>query len=84
MKIKEEQLKQVKEYYTTIDKVVFDVGIVETKKHSLLHEVARLNELLENFKKELQSEYGDVNIDMETGEYTEIEKEVEELEAKNV
>jgi hypothetical protein len=84
MKIKEEQLKQVKEYYTTIDKVVFDVGIVETKKHSLLHEVARLNELLENFKKELQSEYGDVNIDMETGEYTEIEKEVEELEAENV
>tara|TARA_R100000908_G_C3755718_1_gene150242 strand:- start:934 stop:1188 length:255 start_codon:yes stop_codon:yes gene_type:complete len=84
MKIKEEQLKQVKEYYTTIDKVVFDIGIVETKKHSLLHEVARLNELLENYKKELQSEYGDVNIDMETGEYTEIEKEVEELEAENV
>jgi hypothetical protein len=83
MKIKEEQLKQVKEYYTTIDKVVFDVGIVETKKHSLLHEVARLNELLEGYKKELQSEYGDVNIDMETGEYTEIEKKVEELEAED-
>ncbi len=83
MKIKEEQLKQVKEYYTTIDKVVFDVGIVETKKHSLLHEVARLNELLESYKKELQSEYGDVNIDMETGEYTEIEKKVEELEAED-
>ena len=84
MKIKEEQLKKVKEYYTTIDKVVFDVGIVETKKHSLLHEVARLNELLENLKKELQEEYGDVNIDMETGEYTDVEKEVEELEAENV
>ena len=56
MKIKEEQLKQVKEYYSTIDKVVFDVGIVETKKHSLLHEVARLNELLENLKKELQKQ----------------------------
>ncbi len=37
---------------------------------------------VESYKKELEKEYGSVNIDLETGEYTEIEKE--ELQTEDV
>ena len=32
---------------------------------------------IEEFKKELEKEYGAINVNVETGEYTEIEKEPE-------
>ena len=40
-------------------------------------EIAGVNKDLEEFKKDLEEEYGAINIDMSTGEYTIIEKEDE-------
>jgi hypothetical protein len=46
----------------------------------LLHRIADLNALIEEEKVKLEKEYGNVTINLETGEYTEIKKE-KELEA---
>ena len=46
-----------------------------------MHEIAGVNKDLEEFKLELEKEYGSINIDMATGEYTEIKKEEDEGES---
>ena len=47
------------------------------QKHALLHKQAGLNQEIEDFKAELEKEYGAITIDIETGSYTEIVKEEE-------
>jgi len=51
------------------------IGFLETQKHSLLHEYAGLVEDIEKYKKELEDIYGAININIEDGTYTDIEKE---------
>jgi hypothetical protein len=43
----------------------------------LLHEYAGISQQMEEYKKELEKEYGAISIDLETGEYTEIESSEE-------
>ncbi len=71
-KITEEQLKKVVEQNKELEDTVLEIGILESKKHALLHKVADVNKVLEESKKELEEEYGKISIDLKTGEYTEI------------
>jgi hypothetical protein len=75
MKIKEEQLKKIQEQQAAVSKILNEVGYLEANKHGLLHELAGVNEGIEDFKKELEEEYGAVNINLEDGTYTEIKEE---------
>ncbi len=75
MKIKEEQLKTVQEQQTKLNNILSQIGIIETNKHGLLHEVAGLNKEIEDYKAVLEKEYGAVNINLESGTYTKIEEE---------
>jgi len=75
MKIKEEQLKKIQEQQAAVNKILNEVGYLEANKHGLLHELAGVNESIEGFKKELEEEYGAVNINLEDGTYTEIKEE---------
>jgi hypothetical protein len=75
MKIKEEQLKKIQEQQAAVTKILNEVGYLEANKHGLLHELAGVNEGIEEFKKELEEEYGAVNINLEDGTYTEIKEE---------
>ena len=74
-KIKEEQLKLIKESQTELNNVLLNIGALESQKHSLLHQLATLNENVENIKKELEKEYGAVSINLEDGSYEPINKE---------
>ena len=74
-KITEEQLKKVVEQNKELEDTVLEIGILESKKHALLHKVADDNKVLEESKKELEEEYGKISIDLKTGEYTEIKEE---------
>jgi len=82
MKIKEEQLNKIQEQQGKISKILNEVGYLEANKHGLLHELAEVNKEVEEFKGELEKEYGQVNINLEDGSYTEIKEE--ELEEANV
>ena len=77
MKIKEDQLKKIQEQQAAVTKILNEVGYLEANKHGLLHELAGVNEGIEDFKKELEEEYGAVNINLEDGTYTEIKQEEE-------
>jgi len=78
MKIKEDQLKKIQEQQAAVTKILNEVGYLEANKHGLLHELAGVNQEIEDFKGELEKEYGAVNINLEDGTYTVIEKEEEE------
>ena len=84
MKIKEEQLKKIQEQQAAVTKILNEVGYLEANKHGLLHELAGVNQDIEDFKGELEKEYGAVNINLEDGTYTAIEKEEEEVAVSHV
>jgi len=72
-----EELKTIKDQQTELSTVVNQIGQLEANKHSLLHKIAGINEGIEDTKKQLEETYGSININLEDGTYTEIEKEDE-------
>jgi predicted nucleic acid-binding Zn-ribbon protein len=74
-KIKDEQLKKLVNQQSSLNSLLSRIGVVESQKHALLHEVAGVNKEIEEFKVELEKEYGSVNINLETGEYSKIEND---------
>jgi len=77
MKIKEEELKTIQEQQTKLNELVHNIGLLESQKHGLLHEIAGVNKDIEEYKSVLEKEYGAININVEDGTYTEIEEDVE-------
>tara|TARA_R110000796_G_scaffold243347_1_gene365847 strand:- start:102 stop:350 length:249 start_codon:yes stop_codon:yes gene_type:complete len=77
MKIKEEELKLIKEQQKNLSKLVNEIGLLETQKHGLLHEIAVVNKDIRDYKEVLETQYGSINVDIETGEYTQMESDVE-------
>jgi len=75
MKIKEDQLKTIQEQQKKLNDLLNRVGILEANKHGVLHEMAGLNQEIEDYKQVLEKEYGAININVEDGSYTKIEKE---------
>lgn len=74
-KIKQDQLEKIVSQQKDLNSLLVNMGVLEAQKHSLLHQVADLNRDIEEFKSVLEAEYGAININLEDGSYTEIEKE---------
>lgn len=74
-KITDEQLDKINKQQAALNTLLNKIGIVESNKHALLHDLGSLNKEIEEFKFELEKEYGSVNIDLQTGEYSKIEKD---------
>ena len=72
-KVTEEQLAKIKDQQLSMSNKLRDVGFLEQQKHVLLHEYAGLAQEMEDYKKELEKEYGAISVDLETGIYTEID-----------
>ena len=77
MKIKKEELKTIQEQQTKLNELVHNIGLLESQKHGLLHEIAAANKDIEEYKTVLEKEYGAININVEDGTYTKIEEDVE-------
>ena len=73
--ITEEQLKTVQEQQTKLTEGLRTLGVLDVQKQNVHGQVAELSKEIEATKKELEDEYGQVNIDLKDGSYTEIEKE---------
>ena len=72
-KVTEEQLAKIKDQQISMSNKLRDVGFLEQQKHVLLHEYSGLVQEMEEYKKELEKEYGAISVDLETGIYTEID-----------
>ena len=74
-KIKEEQLEIIQGQQKELNDILYEVGMLEAKKHGLLHQFAGVNKEVMSFRDELEKEYGAIKVNVETGEYTEITQE---------
>ncbi len=70
-----EQLETITNQQKDLNALLVNIGVVESQKHMLLHQMADLNNLIEETKNKLQEEYGAININLTDGSYTEIEPE---------
>ena len=76
-KITEEELKTIQDQQTKLNQIIHRTGILEAEKHGLLHEFGKINEEVEELKSKLEKKYGQININVEDGTYTDIEIEEE-------
>ena len=74
-KITTEQLESINAQQKELSTTLSNIGVLESQKHSLLHQLSDLNKAIEESKLELQKEYGSININLEDGSYSEIETE---------
>tara|TARA_R110001592_G_scaffold342121_1_gene631740 strand:+ start:836 stop:1105 length:270 start_codon:yes stop_codon:yes gene_type:complete len=65
--ITEEQLKNVQNIVSPINQAQMELGRIETRKHSILHQIGKLQTDLETFQLELEKDYGKVNININDG-----------------
>ena len=73
--ITEEQLKTVKDQQGKLNGLLRSLGVLDLQKENIRVEVKKVSEEIDSTKKELEDEYGQVNIDLQDGSYTDIEKE---------
>ena len=73
--ITEEELKTVQEQQAKLTEGLRTLGVLDVQKQNVHGQVAELSKEIEATKKELEDEYGQINIDLKDGSYTEIEKE---------
>ena len=73
--ITEEQLKTVQEQQAKLTEGLRTLGVLDVQKQNSHNEIKKVSEEIEATKKELEDEYGQVNINLEDGSYTDIEKE---------
>ena len=76
--ITEEQLKKVTDQQNKLSEALKHIGILEVQKTNLVKDVLKISKEVDETKKELEDEYGQVNIDLSDGSYTDVEKEDEE------
>jgi hypothetical protein len=76
--ITKEQLEKIVAQQKDLQTLLTNIGILESQKHGFLHQLGDLNKAIEDFKGELETEYGAININLEDGSYTDMEKPTEE------
>ena len=67
-KVTDEQLKKVQSIINMLNRAQLELGIMETRKHSLLHDVTNIQKKLNLMQDEFEKQYGTNNINIQTGE----------------
>ena len=66
-KITEEQLEKVQKLVGSVNKLQMEVGIMESRKHNALHNIAGINDQLTLLQGEFEKDYGTFDINIEDG-----------------
>ena len=66
-KITDEQLKKVQETINNINKLQMELGMLETRKHSILHAIVGIQEDLASLQTDFEKEYGTSDINIQDG-----------------
>ena len=66
-KITNEELDQVQSVINNINRAQLEVGSIESKKHSILHHLAALQEQLNKIQVEFEKTYGTIDINIQDG-----------------
>jgi|TARA_R110002020_G_scaffold140042_3_gene311261 hypothetical protein len=68
--ITKEELKEILALQNNISQLLHKIGVVETEKHALLHELAGVNQDQGKLKNDLEEKYGPIDINLEDGTYS--------------
>lgn len=66
-KVTQEHLEQLQGFVSTSNRIAMNIGSIEAQKHELLHQFAEVKKAMDEFQKELEAKYGDVQVDLQTG-----------------
>ena len=66
-KITDEQLKKVQGIVNAINRAQLDLGMLETRKHGMLHNIATIQDQLTIMQGEFEKEYGTFDINIQDG-----------------
>lgn len=78
--LEEQELKQLQDQEQRKNAIVNDLGVLELRKHELLHAFAIVQSDQEKMKIDLEAKYGKISIDLKDGSFTGIEEEVQQEE----
>ena len=65
--ITQEQLEKLQSVIRTINQGQQQLGIIESQKHNILHDVMQVQAMLQEVQKELNDEYGTYDINVANG-----------------
>lgn len=71
--VTKEELQKLQESVNKINGLQLQIGGVEAQKHELLHAISEATLNLTSFQKELEEQYGQVSVNISTGEIVENE-----------
>ena len=66
-KITDEQLEKVQKLVSSVNKLQMEVGIMESRKHNALHNIAGINDQLTLLQSEFEKDYGTFDINIQDG-----------------
>ena len=66
-KITDNQLTKLQSLVKVINEAQAEVGMIETRKHNLLHQVFEMQTLLSDLQKEFKEQYGNSDINISDG-----------------
>jgi flagellar motility protein MotE (MotC chaperone) len=66
-KITPEQLSNVQNTVNAVNRSQMELGMLETRKHMMLHDVANIQEKLTTMQAEFEKEYGTFDINIQDG-----------------
>ena len=75
MKITDQELETLTKQENQKNSIAHDLGVLESRKHKLLHLLDDVLDHQEITFESIEENYGKINIDLKTGEYTEITEE---------
>ena len=77
-KLKKEELSRAQELTSRYNESVQQIGLLHVTQQDVMVNINTMKLELDKLKKELQDSYGDVEVDLKTGEITEIPTDVED------
>jgi len=66
-KITDAQLQKVQATVNHINRAQLDLGMLETRKHNMLHDIAKIQDSLSAMQEEFEKEYGTFDINIQDG-----------------
>ena len=66
-KITEDQLSRVQNTINEINKFQLEIGVLESRKHNVLHDISLAQDILSEMQKEFEKEYGTADINIKDG-----------------
>ena len=76
-KLTKEELKELQEAVNAMNNLQLQIGGLEAQKHELLHSMETAKSTLADVQKKLEDVYGQVSVDISTGDIKEDEPSTE-------